>query len=197
MNTNHFTLSFMELDDIQESAKVLSLAMLDNPMHRAVFQGNSEKERFEIEKMFLELFAVFPGITFLAKHGKKIIGVMRMKSCVGPTDKGKSNKVRLDGENNSRKSIWLDEWARNDPEEQHWHLGPIGVLPAYRGVGVGSMLMERFCEEVDRCSAKAYLETDLDANVRFYGKFGFQVVSEAEIFQVNNRYMARDIQPVP
>lgn len=184
----------MEHDDIQESAKVLSLAMLDNPMHMAVFQGNSEKERFKIEEMFLDLFAAFPGITFVAKHGKKIIAVMRMKSCVGPTDKGEPNEVRLDSESNSRKSIWLAEWARNDPEEQHWHLGPIGVLPAYRGIGVGSMLMERFCEEVDRCSAKAYLETDTDDNVRFYQKFGFHIVSEAEIFQVNNRYMARDIQ---
>jgi hypothetical protein len=54
--------------------------------------------------------------------------------------------------------------------------------------------MERFCTEVDNCSAKAYLETDLDENVRFYEKFGFEVISESDIFQVNNRYMVRDSQ---
>jgi len=51
--------------------------------------------------------------------------------------------------------------------------------------------MERFCKEVDACLAKAYLETDLDKNVRFYEKFGFKVVSESKIFDVKNRYMLR------
>jgi len=75
--------------------------------------------------------------------------------------------------------------------KQHWHLGPIGVLPTHQGSGIGSILMERFCKEVDACLAKAYLETDLDKNVLFYEKFGFQVVSESKIFDVKNRYMLR------
>jgi len=49
------TLSFMEKNDIQESARVLSVAMLNNPLHVAIFQGRGEKERIEIEKMFCEL----------------------------------------------------------------------------------------------------------------------------------------------
>jgi ribosomal protein S18 acetylase RimI-like enzyme len=75
----------------------------------------------------------------------------------------------------------------------YWHLGPIGVLPAHQGVGVGSILMERFCKEVDACMGKAYLETDLDKNVRFYEDFGFRVVSESRIFGVKYRYMVRDL----
>ena len=51
--------------------------------------------------------------------------------------------------------------------------------------------MDIFCTEVDKCSAKAYLETDLDENVRFYQKFGFEVVSNSNIFQVKNHYMTR------
>ena len=35
-------ISFMEKSDIQESANVLSVAMLDNPLHVAVFQGKGE-----------------------------------------------------------------------------------------------------------------------------------------------------------
>lgn len=33
MNMHDFHISFMENNDIQESAKVLSLAMLNNPLH--------------------------------------------------------------------------------------------------------------------------------------------------------------------
>ncbi|MCP4719853.1 MAG: GNAT family N-acetyltransferase [Desulfobacteraceae bacterium] len=90
-----------------------------------------------------------------------------------------------------RKSIWHTERARHEPLSQHWHLGPIGVLPSHQELGIGSMTMERFCREVDACFAKAYLETDLDKNVRFYKKFGFKVVSESEIFDVKNRYLLR------
>jgi hypothetical protein len=35
---NNIAISFMEKGDIEESARVLSIAMLDNPMHYAVFQ---------------------------------------------------------------------------------------------------------------------------------------------------------------
>ncbi len=43
---NSFNISFMENNDLHESAKVLSLSMLNNPLHIAVFQGNSENVRF-------------------------------------------------------------------------------------------------------------------------------------------------------
>jgi ribosomal protein S18 acetylase RimI-like enzyme len=126
----------------------------------------------------------------LRKENEKIIGVMRMNSCIGKViDDSAVNEDENDID--WRKSVWFREWAKHDPMEQHWHLGPIGVMPTHRGFGIGSMLMDRFCKEVDACMAKAYLETDLDKNVRFYEKFGFKVVSESEIFGVKNRYMLR------
>ena len=187
-------ISFMEKSDTQESAKVLSIAMLNAQLHIAILQGNSENERQEIEKMFCELFTQLPGIVFLAKEKQNIIGVMRMKSCEGyrPVDNPKDSKDENDI--NWRKSVWHTEWARHEPLGQHWHLGPIGVLPSHQGLGIGSMLMERFCKEVDACMAEAYLETDVDKNVRFYKKFGFKVISESEIFNVKNRYMLRASQ---
>lgn len=116
-----------------------------------------------------------------------------MKSCTG---KAVDDPVESQDEKDIdwRKSIWFAEWAKHDPTEQHWHLGPIGVLPAHQGSGVGSKLMNRFCKEVDSCNANAYLETDSDKNVRFYQKFGFRVVSESEIFGVKSRYMLRERQ---
>jgi len=185
------TLSFMEKNDIRESARVLSVALLNNPLHVAVFQGKAEKERLEIEKMFCALLIELPGIVFLAKEKQTIIGVMRMKSCEGRKAAAPPEDVKDENNIGWRKSVWNTQWGRHDPLEQHWHLGPIGVLPTHQGTGIGSMLMARFCKEVDACPAKAYLETDLDENVRFYEKFGFNVVAESEIFDVKNRYMLR------
>lgn len=92
-----------------------------------------------------------------------------MKSCVGK-EIVEPNIIENEEDINWRKSVWFREWAEHDPVEKHWQLGPLGVLPPHRGIGVGTELMRIFCKEVDNCSVKAYLETDLDENVRFYEK---------------------------
>jgi hypothetical protein len=76
-----FSITFLEKSDIPESSRVLSEAMLNVTLHIAVFQGHGEKGRELIEKMFFELLSDLPGITFLARMNRQIVGVMRMKTC--------------------------------------------------------------------------------------------------------------------
>ena len=142
--------------------------------------------------MFRELFVESPEIVFVVKEEQKVVGVMRMKSCKGRKAMDAFNEPKDENDIGWRTSVWHAEWARHEPSGQHWHLGPIGVLPSHQGLGIGSMLLERFCKEVDACQAKAYLETDWDKNVRFYEKFGFRLVAESEIFDTKSRYMLRD-----
>jgi ribosomal protein S18 acetylase RimI-like enzyme len=185
-------ISFLEKSDIPEASKVLSKAMLKVPLHVAVFQGHGEKERLIIEKMFYALLTDLPGITFLARIGTQIVGVMRMKSCDGHKISDGQAQAEETDNLDWRKSHWLNEWARRDPSDQHWHLGPIGVLPPYQGKGIGSQLLSLFCKEVDACLATAYLETDSKKNVRLYKRFGFQLIAETDIFDVKNYFMWRD-----
>lgn len=183
---------FLEKSDISDASRVLSEAMLKNPLHISVFQGDGEKERKIIEKMFFELLTDLPGITFLAWSNRQIVGVMRMKSCDG---RKASNEHVQNGDADNldwRKSYWHNEWERHDPLDQHWHLGPVGVLPSHQGKGVGTILLSHFCCEVDACSASAYLETDTDRNVQFYQRFDFKIVAESDIHGVNSRYMWRN-----
>ena len=42
MNFDTFYIRLMELNDINDAAKVLSIAMLNNPLHIAVLEGNGE-----------------------------------------------------------------------------------------------------------------------------------------------------------
>lgn len=190
-------ITFMQQNEMQESAKALSMAMLNNPLHIAVLKGNDEAQKLKIGSMFADLFRHHPGIIYVAKEGQRIVGVMRMKSCCGSPvkksveDNGEDNEP--ENEIDHRVKIWHREWAAHDPLEQHWHLGPIGVIPTHQDQGVGSMFMKLFCEEVDKCSATAFLETDLDRNVSFYEKFGFKLVATSTIFGVESRYMAREV----
>ncbi len=186
-----FSIAILEKSDISESSKVLSEAMLNVPLHIAIFQGHGEKERKIIENIFFELLRDLPGITFLARINRQIVGVMRMKSCNGSKVTNDNAQTGDVANLEWRKSYWQNEWARHDPLDQHWHLGPVGVLPSHQGKGIGAKLLSRFCQEVDACLSPAYLETDADKNVRFYEQFGFEVVKETKIFDVKNRFMWR------
>jgi ribosomal protein S18 acetylase RimI-like enzyme len=86
---------------------------------------------------------------------------------------------------------WLGLWTRRDPEERHWHIGPLAVDSHLQGMGVGSLLMQVFCAQMDAAREDAYLETDKEINVRFYERFGFEVVGEQEVLDVTNWFMLR------
>ena len=78
-----------------------------------------------------------------------------------------------------------------EPEEPHWHVGPVAVDPAWQGKGVGSKLMQAFVEKLDASGDYAYLETDKPENVTFYRRFGFEIRSEPEFLGVKNWLMDR------
>ena len=86
---------------------------------------------------------------------------------------------------------WTSEFARVDPREPHWHLGPVAVASAWRGKGVGSELMSAFIDTVDRQGDYAYLETDKLENVSFYRRFGFEVMSESKVLGAHCWFMDR------
>jgi ribosomal protein S18 acetylase RimI-like enzyme len=86
---------------------------------------------------------------------------------------------------------WLGAWGKRDPEKRHWHLGPLAVDAPLQGLGVGGRLMQVFCAQMDAARDDAYLETDKEINVRFYERFGFRVIGEANVLGVNNYFMHR------
>jgi ribosomal protein S18 acetylase RimI-like enzyme len=58
-------------------------------------------------------------------------------------------------------------------------------------MGIGSKLMRVFSAQMDAAGEDAYLETDKAINVRFYERFGFEVVGEEEVLGVTNYFMIR------
>ncbi|MBN8481220.1 MAG: GNAT family N-acetyltransferase [Xanthomonadales bacterium] len=64
---------------------------------------------------------------------------------------------------------------RYKPPEPHYYLGAIGTHPDFLRRGVGSRLLESFCERSasDPLSCGVYLETAQAANLAFYERAGF------------------------
>jgi len=90
-----------------------------------------------------------------------------------------------------RVMAWTGAWAKADPREPHWHVGPVAVDASLQGRGIGSAMLRSVCERMDRSGAAAYLETDKPENVRFYQRFGFQVTGECRVLNVQNWFMTR------
>jgi len=64
---------------------------------------------------------------------------------------------------------------KNHPEEPHYYLEFLGTDPAHQGHGLGSALMQPMIDRCDREGLGAYLESSKEANLGFYGRFGFEV----------------------
>ena len=79
--------------------------------------------------------------------------------------------------------------------DDHWYLQSLGVEPTHQGKGYGSLLMEYMLEKIDNTRPlPVFLETSTEINVKFYKRFGFEVVLEEIVpdTNVNQWYLLRE-----
>jgi ribosomal protein S18 acetylase RimI-like enzyme len=194
------TIGRMEPGEALSAAKILSYAMLSNPIHVAVFQGQGEAERQYMERRFTRLLVDDPGDVLMAVHERRIVGVLRSIACQGhprlheTADQPTTVDERALVNREARVAHWVGVWDHHDPLTPHTHLGPVGVLPQFQRRGIGRRLMQRFCARLDSDGRPAFLETDSSGNVRFYERFGFRPAGETLLFGVTIFFMWRPRQ---
>ena len=191
--------------EMQEAVGVMVRGMRDNPNIVAAFGQDPETRHGRLLRLFGAMAAAeVPGrdrdmLTARGPDGS-ILGVCGMMP-PGRCQPGLGRQLRLlpallslGPRSAGRTTSWLGAWSKHDPDERHWHLGPVAVDTHLQGMGIGSMLMRVFCERMDEAGEDAYLETDKPINVRFYERFGFEVTGEDEVLGVRNWYMFRRAQ---
>ena len=60
------------------------------------------------------------------------------------------------------------------PEESHWYLAAVSVVPEARGRGLGQVLLAPVLDMLDDEGVPAYLESSNTRNVPFYERLGFE-----------------------
>ena len=188
----------IEAAEIEEAARLLSRGMRDNPLHVAAFGEDPGRRTQSLYRLFSGMLAV-TGLPMLAARQADgtIVGVLGM-SCPGSRRLLAAQQLRLlirlssNGPRSTLRTLrWVGAWARREPAGRHWRLGPVAVDEGLQRMGVGSRLMEVYCAQVDASGEEAYLETDKPGNVRFYERFGFELVGEQEVLGVPNWFMTR------
>ena len=187
--------------ELEEAARLVGRGMHDNPSNKRVFCiPDAERRSIAMGRFFIPVLGGLHhrGLILGAILSNRIVGICGM-ACPGycqpdPIEKMKVFPAAVIG-NPIRTPFrilnWVGEWARRDPLEPHWHLGPVAVAPSLQGKGIGTVMLGAFCAVADATGAHAYLETDKPENVRLYQRFGFTVVESAEVLGVPNWFMWR------
>lgn len=197
------TIRTISAGDMDAVCQVIGEAFADNPNALAIAKGDHVKaQRMMSGSARVAKFARSCSYALIAQRENQVIGALNAASwpacqlSTGEKAKSAPAMVRVTGMGLPRAMKLTGAWAKHDPKEPHWHIGPIGVAPQFQGQGVGKALLAAFLEKADSDGTFAYLETDVDRNVLLYQQFGFQVIGEQDILGVNNRFMRREVSPL-
>jgi ribosomal protein S18 acetylase RimI-like enzyme len=199
-NLEGLEIGALDVSEVEEALGVVVRGMRDNPVHVAAFGENPEVREQRIRRLFSGAFAMLdlPRHLLAARSAEGVIvgamGIIPPGECRASAAQQLRLLPRLlaNGPRSAvRTAKWMGAWNKHDPTERHWHFGPLAVDAHLQGIGIGSKLMRVFCARMDAAGGDAYLETDKQINVRFYERFGFEVVGEEEVLGVPNWFMLR------
>jgi ribosomal protein S18 acetylase RimI-like enzyme len=178
---------------------VLARGMRDNPLHIAAYGDDPDRRLRCHGRLMRGLFAHFPAQQpICAFRDGTLLGVTGVAP-VGTCQPTAAQRLRLlptivglGPRTAARVGKWISQWAARDPDEEHVHLGPVAVDAHLQGQGIGSQMMLEHCRRLDAVGEVGYLETDKAENVRFYERFGFEVIGEEPVLGVPNWFMRRE-----
>jgi ribosomal protein S18 acetylase RimI-like enzyme len=192
----------MRPEDVPEAVGVVARGMRDNPLHVAAYGDDPDRRERCQARLIGALFRHFTTQQpICAVRDGTLVGVTGVAP-VGTCQPTTAQRLRLlptvlslGPRTAARVGRWLAKWAARDLEEEHVHLGPVAVDAHLQGQGIGSLIMEEHCRRLDAAREVGYLETDKPENVRFYERFGFEVIGEEPVLGVPNWYMRREPRP--
>ena len=170
--------------------RLLARAFRDNPLNRAVARrrGARARERINRHGMRAHLpHALCQGRVLAAQQAGALAGVLIAAPPWGypfPALPWGARLRCLLGQGLGVAARWAQVYQALDarhPTDEHWYLGTLGVAPELQGRGVGTALLGRWLAEVDRDGLPAWLETDREKNLAFYGRAGFVEEHRVEV----------------
>ncbi len=84
------------------------------------------------------------------------------------------------------------EVEKEQPEQPHYYLEWIGVLPERQGQGLGTALVQTVLRRADQQGAGCFLETENPRNLPLYERLGFQVANRRVILGVQTWFLVRE-----
>jgi GNAT superfamily N-acetyltransferase len=141
---------------------VLARGMRDNPLHVAALGGDPAHRTEALTQLFGGMIPMQPEPLCAREDGEMVgvCGLIALPECMvhvfGTMPADQFPPMLDDPADQGRLVEWLQTWGRRDPDEYHFHLGPVAADAGKQGRGIGSAMMQAFCERVDRDHALTY-----------------------------------------
>ena len=166
-------------------------------MHLTIFGPNPNHRLHRLHRFFAALLPQMAHPPLSAWDAGRLVGVFTQfppNTCCLPLRQ--QLRVALALLTFRLPELWrLWRWTRaseaHDLAERHWHLGPVAVDVDRQRQGIGSLLLQAFCDRMDKLGEVAFLETDKLDSVRFYARGGFQVVAQGDVLGTPNWWLRR------
>src|SRR5262245_3015902 len=186
--------------DLASAVGIVARGMRDNPLHVAALGSDANQRIKRLTGMFSVALPLLlsKGLLLGAFDEATLVGIAGMLA-PGQCQPTLMQRLTLTprivpgvGFDAAMKvRSWLDQWARYDLRQPHWHLGPVSVDAHLQATGLGTHLMNEYCSRVDATHTNGYLETDKASNVTFYEKFGFETIASSAVLETPNWFMER------
>lgn len=172
-------------------ARLLARAFRDNPLNRAAIRRRSQRRRERSNVAGLR-----SQVPISIRHGRVLVargsdgrsaGVLMATPPGAHPLPGPAGLARVQaafGQGLRVAERWAEAYrilADHHPVIPHWYLDTLGVVPEEQGRGAGSALLGAFLSSVERGGTAAFLETDREENLGFYGRAGFAVEREVRV----------------
>jgi len=119
-----------------------------------------------------------------------LVGMLRTGALTTPFKFGKAGFARF-----NEVIAYTDTLHKQYAPMPHWYLWVLGIDPTQQGKGLGGALLQPVLERAENAGLPCYLETQNEANLDFYQKHGFDVVSDGVTPKGDLRVWAMVRQP--
>ncbi len=181
----------LEATQVPEASEVLGRAFQDDPGFTWLLPDESKRSRDL--PWFMGVYARYchrygeihttldqvNGVAVWVPPGKfpvSTIGLMLGGMIFAPFKLGPAAFGRFIGATN-----YMENLHERDAPLRHWYLAALGVDPSRQGHGVGGKLIEPVLARADAEGLPCYLESANPRNLGFYGRHGFEVVTEGHL----------------
>lgn len=202
--TDKLILSKLVNDDMEFCVDLIARAFKNDPLFTHALSSDLEKRSFS--RFLLEKSLILGEYSIVIKDYTTTLGVASYEKDSGSVLKGLINMLRLDflREIITLKSTlspesfaFFNRYMRFTtsvrPKVPHYYLVFIGIAPEAQGRGLGRAIIEEIHARVDadETSAGIGLDTENEANVTYYEKFGYKLIDQRIIDSVTVYAMFR------
>ena len=160
----------------------LTRAFADDPPCRWLWSRDDDYEAY-----FPDFAAAFGGAAIdvgIAVATGDMAGVaLWMQPGVGPDETALGALIERSVPAHCQATVFelFAEMGRVHPNEPHWYLPLIGVVPDQQGHGIGASLLQSVLTECDAAGLPAYLEATNPRSIPLYRRHGFAPVDRIVI----------------